>query len=129
MKHLVTPTECNVSGFSYIHVLEGRIRVKIPNLKGTTLGHAREVEKVLCDAKGVHKVKTNHRTGSVLIFFDAKVISQRRVLEKVKKAGNVENLEDAAISKASRPTRNHLANFMVQKLTEVALERLILALI
>jgi predicted phosphatase len=117
-----------MAGYTYLHVLEGRIRMRIPLLKHTP-EKARELEKILFDTKGINEVKANHITGSVLIFFDSKMITHRRVLETIHTVGNVKDQRDIPVTKYPSRQKNTVTEFVVQKATEFALERLIFALI
>ena len=60
------------------HVLDGRIRIKVPEVKGSP-AMAGEIESQVAKLKGVAHVKANLLTGSVLVLFDAQVISYYQV--------------------------------------------------
>jgi hypothetical protein len=115
-------------GYTYLHVVEGRIRIKIPLLKHTP-EKASHLENILLDMEGIIEVKANPRTGSLLIFFDSEIISHHHVLEKVHTVGNVKDHRNMPATNGSSQQENTLTEFVVQKATEFALERLIFALI
>lgn len=59
----------------YIHHVPGRLRIKNPEIKrNPVLGG--EVRECIMSARGVEKVTVNPLTGSVLIEYDPKVVSQ-----------------------------------------------------
>src|SRR5262245_16204228 len=58
-----------VSTESVLHVLAGRVRVKLSAVKGAP-EQAREIENRLSEFVGIEKVTANPTTGSVLVFYD-----------------------------------------------------------
>ena len=57
-----------------VHALPGRVRVKLPRLKGnTTL--AREIGRTLTPLEGIHHVETSTTTGSVLVLYEPRLLS------------------------------------------------------
>jgi len=65
-------------GTEYGHILDGRIRITVPEVKGSH-AMAGEMESQLAKLEGVAHVKANLLTGSVLVLFDAQVISHYQV--------------------------------------------------
>jgi copper chaperone CopZ len=65
-------------GTEYCRTLDGRIRIKVPEVKGSH-AMAGEMESQLAKLDGVAHVKANLLTGSVLVLFDAQVISHYQV--------------------------------------------------
>ena len=59
-------------------ILDGRIRIKVPEVKGSP-AMAGEIESHVAKLEGVAHVKANLLTGSVLVVFDAQVISHYQV--------------------------------------------------
>jgi hypothetical protein len=53
----------------YLHHVPGRIRIKIPDIKGKPF-YAQELEKKLQVISGVYLVSVNSLTGSVLAYYD-----------------------------------------------------------
>ena len=107
----------------YIHLLDGRLRIKIPEVKGMPQ-QAVMVEQVLLGMDGITDVTANPTTGNVLVLFDASVIGQQDILTALQKAGYLKESHHA-----SRQERKGLTHFVVQSAIELALERLVLALI
>jgi hypothetical protein len=71
---------------SYLHALDGRIRVKSPRIKGAP-HRARAVEQELRKCAGITEVKTNPITGSVLVLYDSGQLSGEEVLALLRAAG------------------------------------------
>jgi hypothetical protein len=65
-------------GTEYWHILDGRIRIKVPEVKGSD-AMAGEMESQLAKLKGVAHGKANPLTGYVLVLFDSQVISHYQV--------------------------------------------------
>jgi hypothetical protein len=65
-------------GTEYWHILDGRIRIKVPEVKGSHT-MAGEMESQLAKLKGVAHGKANPLTGYVLVLFDSQVISHYQV--------------------------------------------------
>ena len=62
----------------HCHILDGRIRIKVPEVKGSH-AMASEMESQLAKLNGVAHVKANPLTGYVLALFDSQVISHYHV--------------------------------------------------
>jgi len=106
----------------YLHVLDGRLRIKLPHVKGTPQS-ALAVERLLLGLDGVTNVTANPTTGNVLVLFTSTVIGQRDIIAALQKAGY---LRDA---NTSEPSRKSLSSIIVQSALELAIERLFLSLI
>lgn len=106
----------------YLHVLEGRIRIKIPEVKRSRV-HARRVEILLKNLDGIDHVEANHVTGNVLILFDSEVLSTFGIFDYLKRHRYLR--EESTHAQSGHP----LMRFLVQSATEAALERMILALL
>ena len=65
-------------GTEYYHKLDGRIRIKVPEIKGS-LAMAGELEDQLAKLNGVTHVQVNPLTGYVLVLFDYQVVSHYHV--------------------------------------------------
>lgn len=106
----------------YLHVLEGRIRIKIPEIKQSR-AHARRVEMLLKNLDGVDHVEANPVTGNVLILFDSQVLSTYGIFDYLKWHRYLR--EEYSQARSGHP----LIRFLFQSATEAALERMILALL
>ena len=67
-----------MDGTEYCQILDGRIRIKIPEVKGS---HpvADEMERLLANLEGVAHVKANPLTGNVRVLFDSQIIIHYQV--------------------------------------------------
>jgi copper chaperone CopZ len=124
---------------SYIHVLDGRLRVKVPEVKGDPF-NASWVEDNLREMDGITQVQANPTTGNVLILFNPDVISYEQIIESLLEFGFLRN-DPAHRGRAAHPLINQdagdlagqaleiIARQVVKSVTRVAIERLIIALI
>jgi copper chaperone CopZ len=74
---------------SYIHALDGRLRIKSAAVKGS-LAKALEIEARLKEVHGVEQVKANPVTGNILIFYNPKEIEQAQVIATLQQLGYLE---------------------------------------
>jgi hypothetical protein len=118
---------------SYVHALEGRLRIKIPKVKGVAK-KAQEVEGHLRQSAGIEYVSANPTTGNVLILYNSRLIDQSGIISSLKEWGYLSQ----AIPLDSGRNSSHLTqNGVVEKVTatvaatlmEVALSRLVGALV
>jgi len=65
-------------GTGYYHMLDGRIRIEVPEIKGSP-AMADELESQLAKLNGVTHVQANPLDGYVLVLFDYQVISHYHV--------------------------------------------------
>ena len=122
----------------YLHVLDGRIRIKIPQVKGTPF-LAHELEQTLRNIAGVTHVKANPMTGNILILFDSNMISSTKILEEIKQLSSFEKQPDLAQRTENRLVAHNqdsspgigskLAEIFLMKAAECAMEQLIFALV
>ena len=107
----------------YLHVLDGRLRIKIPQVKGTP-HRARAVEQLLSGLAGVTEVTANPLTGNVLVLFTSTVISQHDIITALQQVGYLQEGHSAV-----GQGRKSLTSIVMQSALELAIERLVLALI
>jgi hypothetical protein len=122
----------------YLHITAGRIRVKITAIKGSTVKAAKVAEELL-DVRGVTHAKANPLTGNVLVLFDADTLTSEQVLGLLRKHGSSARIKNIALRPTTvsklQPTpqsgnwNETLMNLLVQTALEIALKRLIFALI
>lgn len=65
-------------GTGYYHKLDGRIRIKVLEIKGSP-AMAGELEDQLAKLNGVTHVQVNPLTGYVLVLFDYQVVSHYHI--------------------------------------------------
>lgn len=126
-----------MNNFSYLHILDGRIRVKIAEVKRSP--HlATTLEQRLLDLPGVTHAQANRMSGNVLILHDVAQINTQEILDVLRVP-----LHHHALARATLPMRekpmatqpstaglgSKAAEVIFMKALEIATERLILALL
>ena len=106
----------------FLHVLDGRVRIKLPQVKSAPQ-RALAVEQLLLGLDGVTDVTANPITGNVLVLFTSVVIGQHDILAALRQTGYLCDDHTAA------QDRESLISMIVQSAIELAIERLVLALI
>jgi copper chaperone CopZ len=111
------------------HVIDGRLRVKVPEIKRAPL-KATEVVQALQRVRGVRHVQTNPTTGSVLVLFESHVIGPEQLVLTLQSIGCLVQ------SGPPEPAPSHwkgvgqkFAEALVQSVFELAVQRAVLALI
>jgi len=117
----------------YVHALEGRLRIKIPKVKGAA-GEAQEVERYLRQFTGVEDVSANPVTGSVLILYNPRLIDQGDIFSFLKEVGYLSQPSQRGSggnnpASAPRGVVEKVTATVAASLMEVALSRLVGALI
>jgi copper chaperone CopZ len=106
----------------YVHALEGRLRIKIPAVKGAA-GQAKEVERHLGQFAGVEHVSANPITGNALILYNPHVVGQDDILASLREPGYLSQ-------PGPRPgVVEKVTATVAASLVEAALARLVSALI
>lgn len=118
---------------SYVHALEGRLRIKVPEVKGVPL-KAREVERQLVMTPGVEEASANPTTGNVLIHYNPRLISQEQVIASLFELGYLEEPAyrdhgKAGVSTTPGKVLGKVTTAVASTLFEVALTRLVTTLI
>lgn len=112
---------------TYLHALEGRLRIKIESVKGCP-EMADDVETLLAAIDGIDGATANPSTGNVLVHYNPARLTQDEILELLRDTGLVRERP------ADQPHRlriepQTLANAIVRSSVEYALQRLLTALI
>jgi hypothetical protein len=111
-----------MQGTGYIHMLEGRLRIKVSEVKGSP-ETAVQIEETVSRLKGVSHVKANELTGNVLVLFDPDLTNHYHVIATLKDLGCL-NEREAPPRRSSR-----WSEAVVGPIVQVVIERAILALI
>jgi hypothetical protein len=106
----------------YVHILDGRLRIKLPQIKGAPQ-RALAVEQLLRGLEGITDVSPNPITGNVLVLFTSAVTSQHTIIAALQQTGYLRD------NHAAEPSQPGLMSIVVHSVLETALERLVLALI
>lgn len=115
---------------SYLHVMDGRLRVKIRETK-RSLSQAEEVEQVLRSLPGVTRVTANPTTGNVLVLFDSNRLTHDDILTVLKRAGYLRDQIPASASSLQLTARmvDTVSHAVARSVAEALMERAILALL
>ena len=109
-----------------VHALEGRLRIKVPEVKGS-VERAREIEHRIWMIDGVEHVAANPVTGSVVIQYDARRTLMADLTETLQAWGYLRHAAPAP--DASSGTGSGWGHLMLRATTEFALQQLLGALI
>jgi copper chaperone CopZ len=117
----------------YFHALNGRLRVKIAELKGCPV-KALEVEGQLRKIDGISYVRANPTTGNVLVLYDPAKIGQYAVLGALQRLGYLQENGSIQTGARSQPRAYEafggaMAETLVRTTMELAVQRLVSALI
>jgi copper chaperone CopZ len=107
----------------YLHILDGRLRIKVPEVKRSP-EKALQVEETLQSLNGVTHVKANPTTGNVLVLFESELVTHECVVSRLKSI-------DCFNVKLNSPhqSRAGIGDVLVRSITELLLERAIVALL
>ena len=113
----------------YLHVLDGRLRIKVPEVKGAPL-KASKVMEDLSKLHGVTYVQANPTTGSVLVLFESEIISSEQIVQALRQTGC--RLDSGIVSTpggGQEGVGQRLAETLLHSVFEAAIQRAILSLI
>ncbi len=122
--YYVRKEEVAMISTNYFHAIDGRIRIHIPEIKGSVV-KAREAEARLMGFGGIANVIANPITGNVLINYDPRRISQGDVFQTLRCSGYLRQGENTPssvqINTSAHPNWG-------EAIARLALESLVLAL-
>jgi hypothetical protein len=109
----------------YLHALEGRLRIKIPELKGSP-EKSQEINRHLRTCAGINYVQANPTTGNALVLYNSREVSQNEIITILK-----EELGCFRVPAALNGTRQGegLAGAVARAFMESALQTVVMALI
>ena len=110
-----------------MHALDGRLRIKVPAIKGSPAKAAR-VACALEVLTGIRSVKANPTTGNVLVLFDPGKLAQEQVIGKLFEMNCFTPIRGRR-SKLPPELSRRIAETLLQSALQIALERVILALV
>lgn len=111
----------------YLHALNGRLRVKVPEVKGSE-AQARAVQGRLESLYGIKAVHANPLTGNVLIYYHPEQITQAEILRILCHDLGCFRQGPAPVSGAGR-SPNGLAGTVARAFMESVLQSVVMALI
>lgn len=110
---------------SYVHAIEGRLRIKVPEVKGCHR-RARDIESQFSSLAPIEYVSANPVTGNVLFLYDSRRTSIVEIVDAIFAVGY---LREVASGSRKEPEDTIWSNLLLRATTELALQRLITALI
>lgn len=118
---------------SYVHALNGRLRIKIPELKGNSL-RAQEIENQFNLMTGMQQVSANPVTGSLLFTYDPQLLRHEEIWSGLRELGYLRDHSGGHISLLGSNSGTHgvvekITTTLASGLMEVALTRLVGAFI
>ena len=117
-----------MNGSSYLHVMEGRLRVKVPEMK-RSVSKATHVEDLIRLLKGVEQVKANPTTGNVLVFFNSEHLTHVDILSTLKEAGYLQATDSAPSFQFTPSMVDTVFHAVARSVAETLTERAIMALL
>lgn len=109
---------------NFFHAIDGRIRVHIPELKGSGAA-AREVSAKLMECEGIVYASANPTTGSVLINYDARRMSYGDVFQNLWGLGY---LRKGKLEQVNEQANREAGSKLGETVTRFALEALFFSL-
>lgn len=118
---------------AYVHALNGRLRIKIPELKGKPW-KAQEIEDYFDLMTGMREVSASPLTGSLLFIYDPHLLRQEDIFASLKELGYFHGPGARQGFFSSSAPDNHgivgtITSSLASGLMEFALTRLVSALI
>ena len=111
---------------AFLHMLDGRLRVKVADVKGSPRVAAL-VEAQLAELQGVDDVSANPLTGSVLVLYEPAQVGVEEIMEVLRAGGHVR--PPSGDARPSTSLSSGLGSIMLRATTEFAIQSLITALI
>jgi len=111
---------------AYLHMLDGRLRVKVAEVKGSP-AVATLVETELSEVPGITRVSANPLTGNVLVLYDQELVGVGEIMEALRAGGYLG--EPPGSTDSPLPVGARLGAIVLRATTEFAIQHLITALI
>jgi len=113
---------------TYVHALEGRLRIKVAGVKGSPSGASR-VEVGLRSVGGVREVLANPMTGNVLVLYDPAITCQGDIVAALRALGCLPYKNPTGDLAPERHLLVRVARAVAQAATEAALQQALIALL
>lgn len=113
---------------SYLHVLDGRLRVKVPEMK-RSVQKAQHVEDIIGSLEGVIRVTANPTTGNVLVLFHADQLTHADILITLKRFDYLRSTAAESSFQFTEGMVDTVSQLLARSVTEALMERAILALL
>jgi copper chaperone CopZ len=112
----------------YVHVLEGRLRIKVAEVKGSPRTAAL-VERELTLRKGITAVTANPTTGNVLVLYESAVVTPLDLISALRAIGCLQRRAPLRPAPRSPMLVRRLAETFARATVELAVQRVVLALL
>ena len=113
---------------SYLHMLEGRLRVNVPEVKRSRTMAAR-VEETLKKLDGVTHVRANPTTGNVLVLFDSQQLTHGNIIDALKRVDCLKPQSLLARQGLVTGMGDRMSELLLRSAAELAFERMVVALL
>ncbi len=117
---------------AYVHALNGRLRIKIPGLKGNP-AKAQELEHQFSLLTGMQQVSANPVTGSLLLIYNSHALTQDKIFAALQESGYIRTHSSrqdfSHPASSSHGVFEKITGTLASGLMELALTRLVSALI
>ncbi len=113
---------------SYLHVMDGRLRVKVPEMK-RSLQKAQHVEAIIRSLEGVIQASANPTTGNLLVLYQSHVLTHTDIILTLKKAEYLRVPSPAQSAALTAHLSNAVSQAIARSVAELLMERAILALL
>jgi hypothetical protein len=111
-----------MSDASYLHALDGRIRIKVPEVR-RSCAKASQVEETLQGLDGVTHVQANPTTGNVLVLFNSQFITHEHIIAALK------GLDCLKPERLAAGLGHRMSEIILRSVAELAFERMIVKLL
>ena len=112
----------------YVHVLDGRLRIKVAEVKGSPTTAAL-VERALASRPGVTEVTANPTTGNVLVLYESAVMTPLDLVRALRAVGCLRRRAPLRPAPRSPMLVRRLAETFARATLELAVQRVVLALL
>jgi copper chaperone CopZ len=114
---------------SYLHVMDGRLRVKVPEIK-RSVQKALHVEGVLASLEGVIRVTANPTTGNVLVLFHSHLLTHAAIIQTLRQSDYL-RAQTTVVStvRFTEHMVDTVSHAIARSVAEVVMERALLALL
>lgn len=113
---------------SYLHVMDGRLRVKIPEMKRSAQ-RARHVEELISALEGVIQASANPTTGNLLVLYHSHVLAHTDIILTLKKAEYLRIPPPVSSTGLTAHLAGLVSQAIARSVAEMLMERAILALL
>lgn len=113
---------------SYLHVLDGRLRVKVPEIK-RSVQKALHVEGVLASLEGVIRVTANPTTANVLVLFHSHLLTHAEIIQVLRQSDYLRAPASTSPFQFTGSTVDTVSQAIARSVAEALMERAILALL